>query len=100
MIRKYLNTVANHRDMLEAGEKPVEYMDICHDNFVSLIPLAAQRLMGPVGWFVAKHHLMLQLRHRVSFFGTPSWNATWRDEGDNRDLKRVMRNFHQRFFEG
>ena len=109
MIRKYLNTVANHRDMLEAGEKPVEYMDICHNNPVALTPLAVQRLMdvhkrhlvlmAPVGLFVPKHHLMLHLTHRASFFGNPSWYATWRDEGHNRDLKRVLRNCYQRFFE-
>ena len=101
--------MANHREMLEAGEKQVEYMDICHDNPVALTPLAVQRLMdvykrhlalmAPVGLFVPKHHLMLHLTHRASFFGNPSWYATWRDEGHNRDLKRVLRNCHQRFFE-
>ena len=35
MIRKYPNTVANQREMLEAGQKLVEYMDICHDNPVA-----------------------------------------------------------------
>ena len=84
-------------------------MDICHDNPVALTPLAVQRLMdvykrhlalmAPVGLFVPKHHLMLPLTHRASFFGNPSWYATWRDEGHNRDLKRVLRNCHQRFFE-
>ena len=33
------------------------------------------------------------------FSGNLSWYATWRDEGHNRDLKRVLRNCHQRFFE-
>ena len=37
--------MANHRDMLVAGEKLVEYMDICHDNPVALTPLAVQRLV-------------------------------------------------------
>ena len=65
MIRKYPNTVAKHSEML-AGEKLVEYMDICHDNLVALTPLAVQRLidvykrhlvlMAPVGLFVPKHH--------------------------------------------
>ena len=45
MLRKYPNTVANQRKMLEAGEKLVAYMDICHDNPVALTPLAVQRLM-------------------------------------------------------
>ena len=73
--------MANQREMLEAGEKLVEYMDICHDNPVALTPLAVQRLMdvykrhlalmAPVGLFVPKHHLMLHLTHRASFFGNP-----------------------------
>ena len=110
MIRKYPNTVAHHREMLEAGEKLVEYMDICQDNPVALTPLAVQRLMdvykrhlvlmAPVGLFVPGHHLMLHLTHRAFFIGNPSWYATWRDEGHSRDLKRVLRNCHQRFFRG
>ena len=101
--------MANQREMLEAGEKLVEYMDICHDNPVALTPLAVQRLMdvyrrqlalmAPVGLFVPKHHLMLHLTHRASCSRNPSWYATWRDEGHNRDLKRVLRNCHQRLFE-
>ena len=67
--------MANQREMLEAGEKLVEYMDICHDNPGALTPLAVQRLMD-----VYKRHLalmMLHLTHRASFFlggiprGTP-----------------------------
>ena len=102
MIRKYPTTVANQREMLEVGEKLVEYMDICHDNPVALTPLAVERLMdvykrhlakmAPVRLFVPRHHLVLHLTHPGSF-------ATWRDEGHNRDLKRVLRNCHQRFFE-
>ena len=90
--------MAKHSEMLEAGEKLVEYMDICHNSLVALTPLAVQRLMdvytrhlvlmAPVGLFVPKHHLMLHLTHRaLFFFGNPSWYATWRDEG------------HKRFFE-
>ena len=65
--------------MLEAGEKLVEYMDICHDN-----PEAPRdaALDAPRSFF---------------FFGNSSWYATWRDEGHNRGLKRVPRNSHQRF---
>ena len=94
--------MTNHREMLEAGEKLVEYMDICHDNPVALTPLAVQRLVDVykrVGLFVPKHHLMLHLTHRGVFFGNPSWYAAWRDEGNNRDLKRVLRNCYQRVFE-
>ena len=40
--------------MLEAGEKLVENMDICHDNPVALTPLAVQRLMD-----VYKRHLVV-----------------------------------------
>ena len=55
--------------------------------------------MAPVGLFVPRHHLMLHLTSRALFYGNPSWYATWRDERHNRDLKRVLRNCHQRFFE-
>ena len=109
MIRKCPHTVANRKETLVAGEKLVEYMDICHDNPVALTPLAVQRLvdafkwhlalMAPLGLFVPKHHLMLHLTHRASFFGNPLGYATWRDEGHNRDLKRVLRNCHHRFEE-
>ena len=109
MIRKYPHTVANQSELLEAGEKLVEYLDICHDNPVALTPLAVQRLMdvykrhltlmAPVEVLVPKHHLMLHLTQRASFFGNPLWCATWCDEGHNRDLKRVLRNCHQRLFE-
>ena len=81
MIRKYPYTVANHREMLEAGEKLVEYMDICQDD-PEAPPDAA-----------------LDAPHSFFFFGNPSWYATWRDEGHSRDLKRVLRNCHQRFLE-
>ena len=37
--------MASKREMLEAGEELVEYMDICHDNPVAHTPLAVQRLM-------------------------------------------------------
>ena len=91
MIRKYPHTVANQSELLEAGEKLVEYLDICHDNPVALTPLAVQRLMdvykrhlalmAPVEVLVPKHHGMLHFTHRASVFGNPSWCATWRDEG-------------------
>ena len=81
MIKKYPNTVAKHSVMLEAGEKLVEYIDICHNNPVALTPLAVQRLMdvhkrhlvlmAPVGLFVPRHHLMLHLTHRALFSGIP-----------------------------
>ena len=76
MIRKYPHTVANQSELLEAGEKLVEYLDIRHDNRVALTPPAVQRLvavykrhlalMAPVGLFVPKHHLMLHFTHRTS----------------------------------
>ena len=54
MIRKYLNTVAKQREMLKAGEKLGEYMDIFHENPVALTPPAVQRLID-----VYKRHLAL-----------------------------------------
>ena len=83
--RKFADRIVDVPVVLKTQCQPnaqvLEYMDICHDNLVALIPLAVQRLMDVykrhlvlmvlVGLFVPKQRLMLHLTHRALFSGIP-----------------------------
>jgi len=46
-----------------------------------------------------KHHLMFHINFRAAFQGNPWSYTTFLDEGLNKNLKKLLRNCHQRRFE-
>ena len=47
-----------------------------------------------------KLHLLLHITAMVSRRGNPRTYATWGNEADNKVMRQVLRNVHQRSFEG
>jgi len=56
-------------------------------------------LMEPEDAFTPKHHILVHLLFRSSFFGNPKSYATWLSEANNKTLKLACRETSQATFE-